>query len=65
MGQYLAAAKMQRHSLQTRVTCTARQDEQQFAECSQLVGQAMAEVRTLSYLLYPPLLDHVGLPSAA
>jgi signal transduction histidine kinase len=41
------------------------EDEQQFTECSQLVGQAMAEVRTLSYLLYPPLLDDVGLPSAA
>jgi PAS domain S-box-containing protein len=65
VGQYLAAAKMELHSLQTRATWTDRGDEQQFAECSQLVGQAMGEVRTLSYLLYPPLLDDVGLPSAA
>jgi PAS domain S-box-containing protein len=34
-------------------------------ECSQLAEQMTAEMRTLSYLLHPPLLDEVGFRSAA
>src|SRR5204862_8252860 len=30
-------------------------------ECQNLCDQALQEVRTLSYLLHPPLLEHVGL----
>jgi PAS domain S-box-containing protein len=65
VGQYLAAAKMQLHSLKSKVSGTDREAQEHFAECAQLVDQAITEVRTLSYLLYPPLLDDVGLPSAA
>jgi len=34
------------------------------AENSDLISQASAEIRTVSYLLHPPLLDEVGLESA-
>src|SRR6266571_8534078 len=30
-------------------------------ECSKLVDQALSEVRTISYLLHPPLLEELGL----
>ena len=34
------------------------------AECKTLTGQLVDEVRTVSYLLHPPLLDELGLASA-
>jgi two-component system, NarL family, sensor kinase len=36
----------------------------QLAECAKLVEQCMREVRTVSYLLYPPMLDELGLKTA-
>ena len=36
----------------------------QIAECLPIIDQAIREVRTLSYLLYPPMLQETGLPSA-
>jgi PAS domain S-box-containing protein len=33
-------------------------------ECSQLARQCSQEIRTASYLLHPPLLDELGLPTA-
>lgn len=35
------------------------------AECMQLLDQCIAETRTVSYLLHPPLLDEAGFASAA
>lgn len=34
------------------------------AECAALTKEISAEIRTLSYLLHPPLLDELGLPAA-
>ena len=34
------------------------------SECQALSEQSLKEIRTLSYLLHPPLLDHTGLVSA-
>ena len=34
------------------------------AECVQLTEEALKEVRTVSYVLYPPLLEELGLKSA-
>src|ERR1700686_2306598 len=36
-----------------------------FSEVTQLADQAIEEIRTMSYLLHPPLLDEVGLACAA
>lgn len=36
---------------------------QELAECHHLVETAMREVRTMSYLLYPPMLEETGLRS--
>lgn len=38
--------------------------KQLIAECQSLGEQSLKEIRTLSYLLHPPLLDHTGLVSA-
>jgi two-component system, NarL family, sensor kinase len=37
---------------------------QDAAECAQLADQCIKEVRTISYLLYPPMLEEMGLKSA-
>ena len=34
------------------------------ADCQTLCGASLREIRTLSYLLHPPMLDEVGLESA-
>jgi signal transduction histidine kinase len=64
LGQLLAAAKMNvSHVLKEKDKLsvnTARHVE----ENSQLIEEALTEIRTLSYLLHPPLLDELGLPSA-
>ena len=40
------------------------EDEKSLSESQGLGEQALQEIRTLSYLLHPPLLDHAGLVSA-
>ena len=63
IGQYLSAAKMSLDGLASE----ERFDEQQtkhFAESVQLIERSIREVRTLSYLLYPPMLEENGLSSA-
>jgi len=37
---------------------------QQLAECSRLAAETIREVRTISYALYPPMLEEAGLKSA-
>jgi len=40
------------------------ESRQTLSECSALSKQVGEEIRTLSYLLHPPLLDELGLPAA-
>jgi PAS domain S-box-containing protein len=62
VGQLLAAAKMGVHMLGT---VEGRQNwEAQVTECSMLLEEAMREVRTMSYLFYPPMLEEMGLKTA-
>jgi len=61
LGQYLAAVKM-------NLSALAREDEglgEALLETLSYVDQSIAETRTLSYLLHPPLLDEAGFPYAA
>ena len=39
-------------------------DQKELAACTQLTEDAIKEVRTISYLLYPPMLEEMGLKSA-
>jgi signal transduction histidine kinase len=63
LGQELSGAKMM-------VDCIRRQDqstewkERAAAEASSLIDQAIQEVRSISHLLHPPMLDEVGLRSS-
>jgi PAS domain S-box-containing protein len=64
LGQYLAVMKM---NLDILASMAASKDEaisQQVAQCLRLVDDSITEVRTISYLLYPPLLEEMGLKSA-
>jgi signal transduction histidine kinase len=59
VGQHLAALKMALAMLQVKLPHdTAVQD------CLQLADNSIAETRTISHLLHPPLLDEAGLNSA-
>ncbi len=57
VGQYLAALKMGLEAMDD-------DSSSQVQECVQMVDQCMKEVRTISYLLYPPMLEEMGLRSA-
>jgi PAS domain S-box-containing protein len=62
LGQELAAAKMtvdvilQQHSAETK--------DRSSLDASKCIERAIQQVRTMSHLLHPPLLDEVGLASA-
>jgi PAS domain S-box-containing protein len=62
LGQELAAAKM----ILDGILCkdSALQNRQAAADASQMMDRAIQQVRTISHLLHPPLLDEVGLVSA-
>jgi PAS domain S-box-containing protein len=64
LGQYLAVLKMK---LQSFELVRGGQDDPavpDVAECIGLTDDCIKEVRTVSYLLYPPMLDEIGLKSA-
>src|SRR5580704_15111302 len=62
LGQELAVAKMvlDKMILQT----SAQPPREAWTEASSIVDRAIQQVRTMSHLLHPPLLDEVGLLSA-
>jgi len=62
LGQELAAAKMILDGILAKDSSPSRQ--QAAADASELVDRAIKQVRTISHLLHPPLLDEVGLISA-
>ncbi len=63
LGQYLAMVKMNLDSLEADLVGNDRASEQ-VGRCIKLVEDSIKEVRTISYLLYPPMLEEVGLQSA-
>jgi signal transduction histidine kinase len=59
LGQYLTGVKMNLEMF------GSQRKESLLAEAIQLLDQSIAETRTISHLLHPPLLDEAGLSSAA
>jgi PAS domain S-box-containing protein len=48
----------------SQLNSDSEESRQLTAECQSLCDQSLQEIRTLSYLLHPPLLDQAGLVSA-
>jgi len=65
LGQYLSVLKMKLESLAAREGETPQpEDRSDLKQCIDLTEDAVKEVRTISYLLYPPMLEEMGLRSA-
>lgn len=63
LGQYLAALKMNLDLLGASLASDS-DAAASLKECGQLTEESIKEVRTISYLLYPPMLEEIGLKSA-
>jgi PAS domain S-box-containing protein len=64
LGQYLAMLKLNLELLEPSFAAGNGEGAGRFAQCVRLADEAIKEVRTLSYLLYPPMLEETGLKSA-
>ena len=62
LGQYLAALKMKLDTMAS--TPGINGFDQDIAQCIRMTEDSIREVRTISYLMYPPMLDEMGLRSA-
>ncbi len=60
LGQNMAAAKMT-----AGIMLDGNPDDPHLQELAALLDDSLSQTRTISYLLHPPLLDEVGLVSAA
>jgi PAS domain S-box-containing protein len=60
-GQLLSMAKLNLSLAQDQLGTVDPRGEAYLKECSSLIDQALADVRTISYLLHPPLLEELGL----
>ena len=59
LGQYLSVLKIKLESMNAPPECS-----QDVSACTDLLDTCLKEVRTVSYLLYPPMLEEMGLRSA-
>ncbi len=64
LGQCLTAMKMNLDTLPASLALGKNEAEQKVAQCIYLAEECIKEVRTISYLLYPPMLEELGLKSA-
>lgn len=65
VGQYLAALKINIGQLQRQEAGIAGPLQPRVAESLELADRAIGEIRTISHLLHPPLLDELGFHAAA
>jgi signal transduction histidine kinase len=63
-GQYLSAVTLTLGQLARRLSESNDRNKELVQEALELVGNCIKEVRTMSYLLHPPVLDDFGLVSA-
>jgi PAS domain S-box-containing protein len=64
VGQLLAAMNMNLSTLLSERSKLGEESARAVEENRNLVDQALRDIRTMSYLLHPPLLDEIGLGSA-
>jgi PAS domain S-box-containing protein len=64
LGQYLAVLKMKLESVSSSVGQNDVEASEDLAQCIRLTQDSIKEVRTVAYLLYPPMLEELGLQSA-
>ncbi len=64
LGQCLAILKINLDSLQMALPAAQAKAISQIDQCLQLTDEAIREVRTIAYVLYPPMLEELGLNSA-
>lgn len=63
-GQYLTALKMSLDGILSDSQFDESDVRARLNDCVPILDRAIREVRTLSYLLYPPMLEELGLSSA-
>lgn len=64
LGQELAVAKMVLDKMILQKSNSAEPQAEAWTQASSIIDGAIQQVRTMSHLLHPPLLDEVGLLSA-
>jgi PAS domain S-box-containing protein len=64
LGQSLAMLKLKLETVASLVRTEPEVATQDLAQCIRLTDDSIKEVRTVSYLLYPPMLEEMGLKSA-
>ena len=64
LGQCLAMLKINLDSLQLALPAAQAKAIAKVDQCLQLTDEAIREVRTIAYVLYPPMLEELGLNSA-
>jgi len=65
VGQYLTALRLKTEVLKPIVESgDAARISRELDECARLADESLKELRTVSYLLYPPMLEEMGLKQA-
>jgi PAS domain S-box-containing protein len=61
-GQFLAMLRLNLELLES--SAGKEETDRKLADCVRLADESIKEIRTISYLLYPPMLEEIGLKSA-
>jgi PAS domain S-box-containing protein len=65
LGQYLSVLMMRLETLRASADPRSMSNtDEELGECTKIVEESIKEVRTISYLLYPPMLEEMGLSRA-
>jgi signal transduction histidine kinase len=64
IGQYIGALNLGLATLRGSIEEINPESEQILDQCQSLIGDAAREIRTVSYLLHPPMIEQLGLTSA-